>query len=184
MDDPSFLEIVGNVAVLALAGAVIVYLWKAARGPNRGSHLAKAGLSFVVLFVAANVSNWISPQAGPDDWAATVNIGDSPASTATAAPARVGQKSGVLSSSQETVWIRSNQRLIAKKLKDPASAKFGNDFVSYKAGAPVVCGTVNARNSYGAYSGADRYIGGGDTIGVFLASEVSDFDSLWHKVCR
>jgi len=88
-----------------------------------------------------------------------------------------------LSSSQEFIWIRNNQRLIAKRLKDPGSAKFGNDFVSYKSGAPVVCGTVNAKNSFGAYSGATRYIGAGETIGTYMEGEAKDFDDLWRKVC-
>lgn len=92
-------------------------------------------------------------------------------------------RSDRLSNSKEFVWIRANQRLIAAKLKDPESAQFGNDYVSYKVGGPIVCGTVNARNSFGGYAGPMRYIGGGETIGVFLASEVSDFDSLWRKLC-
>lgn len=92
-------------------------------------------------------------------------------------------RGGQLSNSKEFVWIRANQRLIAAKLKDPDSAQFGNDYVSYRVGGPIVCGTVNARNSFGGYAGPTRYIGGGDTIGVFLASEVSDFDNLWRKLC-
>lgn len=88
-----------------------------------------------------------------------------------------------LSSSKEFVWIRTNQRLLAKKLRDPDSAKFDRDYVSYKSGAPVVCGTVNAKNGFGGYSGAERYVGMGDTIGTFLESEVSDFNALWRKVC-
>lgn len=88
-----------------------------------------------------------------------------------------------LSSSREFVWIRANQRLIKGRLKDPDSARFGEDYVSYKIGAPVVCGTVNSRNSFGGYAGAERYIGGGETIGTFLESEASDFDDLWRQVC-
>lgn len=88
-----------------------------------------------------------------------------------------------LSRSQEFVWIRNNQRLLKQKLKDPDSAKFGDDYVSYKSGGPVVCGTVNARNSFGGYSGAERYVGMGAELGVYMASEVSDFDTLWRRVC-
>lgn len=91
---------------------------------------------------------------------------------------------GHLTPSKEFIWIRANQRLIAAKLKDPDSAQFGSgDRVSYKAGGPVVCGTVNARNSFGAYGGMQRYIGMGDKMGVYLADEVSDFDKMWQKVC-
>lgn len=87
-----------------------------------------------------------------------------------------------LSPSKEFIWIRNNQRLVAKRLKDPDSAQFSNDYVSYKIGAPVACGTVNAKNSFGGYAGSQRYIGAG-TLGVFLSSDVSDFDSLWRKLC-
>lgn len=90
---------------------------------------------------------------------------------------------GKLSPSKEFIWIRANQRLLAKKLRDPDSATFDKGRVSYKSGAPVVCGSVNAKNGFGGYSGAERYIGMGDTIGVFLESEVSDFGELWRKVC-
>ena len=88
-----------------------------------------------------------------------------------------------LSSSKEFVWIRENQRILSKRLKDPDSARFSDDRVSYRSGAPVVCGTVQAKNSFGGYNAPERYIGGGTTIGVFMESEVSDFDRLWSLTC-
>lgn len=99
-----------------------------------------------------------------------------------AAVARTSEKKK-LSSSQEFIWILTNQELLARKLRDPDSAKFGKDVVSYKSGAPVVCGTVNAKNGFGGYMGAERWVGMGTTIGAFLSSEVADFDNLWRKVC-
>lgn len=106
---------------------------------------------------------------------------EKPKEAQAAAPEADGVKR--LSESKEFVWIRANQRILATKLRDPDSAKFDKDYASYKSGAPVVCGTVNAKNGFGGYSGAERYIGMGDTIGVFLESDVSDFKSLWRKVC-
>ncbi len=88
-----------------------------------------------------------------------------------------------LSKSKEFLWIRANQRILLKKLRDPDSAKFSDEYVSYKAGGPIVCGRVNSKNAFGGYTGPQRYIGGGDTVGVFLSSEVDGFDALWRKTC-
>jgi hypothetical protein len=99
-------------------------------------------------------------------------------------PSTEAVANGHLTPSKEFVWIRANQRLVAEKLKDPDSATFGKaDRVSYRTGGPVVCGTVNAKNSFGAYGGAQKYIGMGDKLGVYLANEVKDFNNLWQKVC-
>jgi hypothetical protein len=95
-----------------------------------------------------------------------------------------GQAQGKkLSESKEFLWIRANQRILLKKLKDPDSAKFSDEFVSYKIGGPVVCGKVNSKNSFGGFTGPKYYIGGGDTVGVFTEEEVEGFAELWNKVC-
>lgn len=50
---------------------------------------------------------------------------------------------------------------IASRLKDPESAKFGPTMVaarSKETGTVRVCGTVNARNSYGGYGGETRFV--------------------------
>jgi len=88
-----------------------------------------------------------------------------------------------LSESKEFLWIRANQRILLKKLKDPDSAKFSDEYVSYKVGGPIVCGKVNSKNSFGGFTGPKYYIGGGDTVGVFTEEEVDGFADLWKKVC-
>jgi hypothetical protein len=91
---------------------------------------------------------------------------------------------GRLSSSKEFMWVRTNQRMAQQRLKDPDSAKFGDgDRVSYTSGKPIVCGTVNAKNSFGAYPGPARYIGGGDVLGIIMEGDIQDFDALWQKLC-
>jgi dUTPase len=62
---------------------------------------------------------------------------------------------------------------IKKQLKDPASAQFGpmSAARSVKTGLINVCGTVNAKNSFGGYTGAVRFIasigdGGGNPRGT------------------
>lgn len=54
----------------------------------------------------------------------------------------------------------SVEKGVRDSLKDPASATFGTMAAAVdKTGAITVCGTVNARNSYGGYAGAQPYIG-------------------------
>ena len=51
---------------------------------------------------------------------------------------------------------------IASKLKDPGSAQFRNVKLKLYIDKPVVCGEVNAKNSYGGYVGFKRFIAGID----------------------
>lgn len=54
--------------------------------------------------------------------------------------------------------IESSKSHIVTDFKDPYSAVFENIFIGRaKNGTPVVCGTVNAKNSYGAYTGRKRF---------------------------
>lgn len=83
---------------------------------------------------------------------------------------------------QDFAYVRQTQRTLSSRLKDPDSAQFGEDYVSRRSGAPVVCGSVNARNSFGGYTGTTRYVGAGDGA-TFMESEVPDFPDLWAKMC-
>lgn len=62
--------------------------------------------------------------------------------------------------------------VVAAKLKDPDSAKF----TAVKVLLGNVCGMVNGRNSFGAYSGAERFLGSGAT--TRLRSEAERADTL------
>jgi hypothetical protein len=46
---------------------------------------------------------------------------------------------------------------IGRNLKDPYSAVYEVYMGKAANGEPVVCGTVNAKNSYGAYGGRKRF---------------------------
>lgn len=49
---------------------------------------------------------------------------------------------------------------VKKSLKDPGSARFGGHAAGISAdGTILVCGLVNARNSYGGYTGDQPYSG-------------------------
>jgi hypothetical protein len=54
--------------------------------------------------------------------------------------------------------IAEAKEQIGKGLKDPYSAMYEGVYMGQAAnGKPVVCGTVNAKNSYGAYGGRKRF---------------------------
>jgi hypothetical protein len=54
--------------------------------------------------------------------------------------------------------LEKAKQSVGKSLKDPYSAVYENITLGKAAdGSPVVCGTVNAKNSYGAYGGRKRF---------------------------
>ncbi|PRA87653.1 hypothetical protein CQ054_04355 [Ochrobactrum sp. MYb29] len=85
---------------------------------------------------------------------------------------------------------------LKKALKDPDSAVFGSMKASQsdKKGIMNVCGTVNAKNSFGGFSGQSPYVGvlaslemDGKTIGSFTLTQLGhtkrDADSVM-TMCR
>jgi hypothetical protein len=59
-------------------------------------------------------------------------------------------------------------------LKDVDSAKFRDVFISRtESGLAVVCGEVNSKNSYGAYSGFTR----------FISSSTENQEGMWEIFC-
>lgn len=61
---------------------------------------------------------------------------------------------------------------VAAKMKDPESAKFTN----LKVYLATLCGEVNAKNSFGAYAGADKFMGVKGA--VTIRSEVVSLDAM------
>lgn len=68
-------------------------------------------------------------------------------------------------SSSDSSLINSAENAIRDRLKDSASAQFGKAFIVTPSEEStryitrkMVCGDVNAKNSYGGYTGAVRYI--------------------------
>lgn len=88
--------------------------------------------------------------------------------------------------SEETrrqAWIVKGQDAVRQKLKDPESASFRKAAFSNKSGSPVSCGEVNSKNSFGGFTGYQRYVSAGSADLTFLEEEVEDFDALWVKMC-
>lgn len=69
-------------------------------------------------------------------------------------------------------------------LKDPDSAKFGEEFVRDPK-LPIVCGEVNARNSFGGYSGASEFVvfGAGALVREPGADNDTEFVRIWNRLC-
>ncbi|CUY60110.1 TPA: hypothetical protein SMF67_001106 [Serratia marcescens] len=80
--------------------------------------------------------------------------------------------------------IISGQNAVKEKVKDPSSARFMNDFTSFHDGKGYYCGLVDAKNSFGGYTGMQRFVSNGKASGTFLQEEVNDFSSVWDRFCK
>ncbi|MGM1246674.1 hypothetical protein ACS0TO_04380 [Serratia marcescens] len=67
---------------------------------------------------------------------------------------------------------------IRNMLKDPSSATFYSELIKNNG---TVCGYVNAKNSFGAYSGNERYLYLNGN--AHMNSNTGEFNSLWVKYC-
>lgn len=85
---------------------------------------------------------------------------------------------------KEDSWKFEMQRRLAAKLKDPDSATFRNVFLSKKTDAPVVCGEVNSRNSFGGMTGFQRFISAGEIQVVEEQMAKGEFGQVWSQFCR
>ncbi|WNJ77742.1 hypothetical protein RJE46_13980 [Cedecea neteri] len=72
----------------------------------------------------------------------------------------------------------SARAYVEKIMKDPDSAKFSGEYVSGKGS---VCGYVNGKNSFGAYTGNKKYVVIGTT--AYLDDGGSEFSPLWQENC-
>lgn len=148
--------------------------WNREFGKNGSTFFVVLAVTAVAAIVVVLFSNTKGPSQEPT---AAVEV-KPPAKPATAAGS-----AGKLSPAKEVTWIRVNKELLMAQLRDPGSAQFSDVRVSYKAGGPVVCGLVNAKNAFGGYTGSRRFIGAGQTMGVFLDGESDDFPALWNMLC-
>lgn len=79
---------------------------------------------------------------------------------------------------EKAAIVSDAHAVVLSRLKDPASAKFGEDRILGSGPDRRVCGTVNARNGFGGYAGADRYVvmGGAAYLGSDRPSE-----AIWSR---
>lgn len=79
---------------------------------------------------------------------------------------------------QEIKMQRLARDFVSKSLKDPGSAEFRNQ--------SRLCGEVNAKNSFGGYTGFRRFMAANENMVVFEGDgrmEPEDFNLAWRKSC-
>jgi len=82
-------------------------------------------------------------------------------------------------------WMDRGMKTIRLKLKDGTSAKFQNVYFHKGSdGIPMTCGEVNSKNSFGGYSGFQRFISAGKPELTFLEDQVNDFNTIWNQFCQ
>ena len=83
-----------------------------------------------------------------------------------------------LSPEMQSMKARASiQVAISEGLKDPDSAKFRNQ--------QGFCGEVNAKNSFGAYTGFKRFIAA-DRNMIVMEDSLSpqEFEKIWESICN
>jgi hypothetical protein len=74
---------------------------------------------------------------------------------------------------------------VRESLKDPSSADFGQVVMrSIGGGNSVACGTVNAKNGFGGYSGFKRFIYTHERSSVAFDDGGANFSDSWDSLCR
>ena len=98
------------------------------------------------------------------------------------APSR--DSSAELEKARKIYFAQSSVNSVKIRLKDPASAKFREVVsVPYKLKNKTVyatCGEVNAKNSFGGYTGYKLFVGGGKVVAV---EGDANFPEIWNEFC-
>lgn len=82
-----------------------------------------------------------------------------------------------------SAWIAEMQIRVKAQLKDPDGAQFRDTYVSRKMGVPLVCGHVNANNSYGGKTGFQRFAAAGDIMALEEQMAPGEMDKFWNQAC-
>lgn len=75
------------------------------------------------------------------------------------------------------------QDAVKKLLRDPESAQFDNVFVHRGKDVAAVCGSVNAKNGFGGYTGGKLFFVVGSVAVVEPETNKSQFIDLWNAAC-
>lgn len=84
---------------------------------------------------------------------------------------------------QEVTVKRIGTEIVSTRLRDPGSAQFLGVRLSDLDGFTTVCGSVNARNGFGGYTGPRRFIVAGDTAVIEDDTTPQVFEPLWRDAC-
>ena len=92
------------------------------------------------------------------------------------------------SPSKALAWMERDKSTIESMLKDADSAKFENVFISFISDSPVTCGKVNAKNSFGGFTGFKEFIAAKSaSISVVRGDgqmKDSEFVKTWNLACK
>jgi len=86
---------------------------------------------------------------------------------------------------KKLTWVSAGKIATKAKLKDSSSAEFRN--VYFNRGSdniPMTCGEVNSKNSFGSYTGYQRFVSAGKSELTFLEEQVPDFNTVWNRFCK
>jgi len=86
----------------------------------------------------------------------------------------------------QRTWVFETQQAVRAKMRDPESVRFRNVvFHRGVGGVPMVCGEVNGRNGFGAYSGFQPFIASGADFGPITPTDMArgEFDKAWRQNC-
>jgi hypothetical protein len=75
--------------------------------------------------------------------------------------------------------ILAAREIIKLELKDPDSVKYKEEMVF----GTVVCGQANAKNSYGGYSGFNRFMVDNEVV-IFEDKKYPFFSRWWNEHCK
>lgn len=77
--------------------------------------------------------------------------------------------------------VEIGQLAVLKSLKDPDSAKFGYSYQGKDRF--TLCGTVNAKNGYGGYTGETRFIYSLENGQLVFDDGNGEFSESWVSMC-
>ena len=76
------------------------------------------------------------------------------------------------------IWAA--KQAVTAALKDPDSAQFGEVVAVSADGEAVACGSVNAKNSFGGYTGQKSFV---YAAGLLAMEGEKGFSKLWNTLC-
>lgn len=130
---------------------------------KKGGCLGRGCLGLLLIFVVVGMI--------------TAVVGDS--SKSSSAPSSTSASS----ETDDGILKYQGEDLVKRQLRDPESADFRDVIVVHKGSDVTVCGSVNAKNGFGGFSGYSDFL----VIGPLALIEPNDgsasFVRMWNRYC-
>lgn len=127
--------------------------------------------------------------SGSSSYSSSNSYTSSSQPTSSAKPKPTSNKEMFLASPAKALaWMERDKSTIERMLKDADSAKFEDVFISFINDSPVTCGKVNAKNSFGGYTGFKEFIAA-KSAGISVVRGDgqmidSEFVKTWNLACK